>query len=107
MIPRKQIFKEVNTKEKEEDKKVIENTINLKEDKVVETMSVPNYEINEKIILAIAVDKNHIFRVLDDINGRYVDIRKFYKGFPTKNGIKIPLTLYNEVNKIINTKLNA
>lgn len=106
MIPRKQIFKETNTKEKE-DNKIIENTISLKEDKIAETMTVPNYEINEKIILTIAVDKNHIFRVLDDINGRYVDIRKFYKGFPTKNGIKIPLTIYNEVNKIINTKLNA
>ena len=105
MIPKAKVFREIKPKENKEEKVKEVNTIELNEDKAVESINIPNYEVHEKVLLAIAVDKNHIFRIVDEINGRFVDIRKFYKGFPTKNGIRVPLAIYKEVNKLIDEKI--
>ena len=59
------------------------------------------FNIDEVVKLTIEVDKNLMLRVVDNIYGRFVDVRKYYKGFPTKTGMRIPLNMFYKVFKII------
>ena len=60
-----------------------------------------SFNIDETIKLTIEVDKNLMLRVIDNIYGRFVDVRRYYKGFPTKTGMRIPLNMFYKVFKII------
>ena len=79
---------------------------NSKKVSTPEKKQVPenNFSVNEILLLTIEVDKNLMLRVIDNVYGRFVDIRKFYKGFPTKNGVKIPLSLFDKIYYIIKEK---
>lgn len=56
---------------------------------------------NEQELKKIEIDKNIIFRLID-INGKkMVDIRRYYKGFPTKKGIRFDYESFKEINNII------
>ena len=59
------------------------------------------FTVDESIFLTIEVDKNLMLRVIDNIYGRFVDVRKYYRGFPTKVGMRIPLNMFYKVFKII------
>ena len=52
--------------------------------------------IEEVPLLKFEVDKNVFLRVIqaDDL---YIDIRKFYKGFPTKQGARFKMSIYNQI----------
>jgi len=60
------------------------------------------FNIDETIFLTIEVDKNLMLRVVGNIYGTFVDIRRFYKGFPTKTGVRIPLNMFFKIYEIIN-----
>ena len=47
------------------------------------------------------VDKNVFLRIIqaDDL---YIDVRKFYKGFPTRQGIRFKMSIYNQIKDRIN-----
>ena len=56
---------------------------------------------NEQEIKKIEIDKNIIFRLLDVNGKKLVDIRRYYKGFPTKKGIRFDYDSFKEINNII------
>ena len=60
------------------------------------------FNIEESIFLTIEVDKNLMLRVIGNIYGTFVDIRRFYKGFPTKTGVRIPINMFLRIYNIIN-----
>lgn len=59
------------------------------------------YVIEDNVLLCIEVDKNIFLRIIqaDDL---YMDIRKFYKGFPTKQGVRFKMSMYNMIKEKIN-----
>jgi hypothetical protein len=60
------------------------------------------FNIDESVFLTIEVDKNLMLRVVGNIYGTFVDIRRFYKGFPTKTGVRIPINMFFKIYDIIN-----
>lgn len=60
------------------------------------------FSVDESIFLTIEVDKNLMLRVIGNIYGTFVDIRRFYKGFPTKTGVRIPINMFYKIFEIIN-----
>lgn len=50
----------------------------------------------DNVLEKIEVDKNTFIRIIqsDDL---YIDVRKFYKGFPTKQGIRFKVNIYKQV----------
>ena len=83
-----------------EKKEQMLKTPEKKEDKKEETTS--KFNIDETVFLTIEVDKNLMLRVIGNIYGTFVDIRRFYKGFPTKTGIRIPINMFLKIYSIIN-----
>lgn len=59
------------------------------------------FSVDEIVRLTIEVDKNLMLRVVDNIYGRFIDVRKYYRGFPTKTGMRIPLNMFYKVVNII------
>ena len=61
----------------------------------------PVFAIEEKELKKIELDKNIFLRILY-IHGRsMVDIRKYYKGYPTKKGIRFSLETYRNIKDLI------
>lgn len=67
-----------------------------------ETLNVrPVYSIEEKELKKIEIDKNIFLRVLY-VNGRsMIDVRRYYKGYPTKKGIRFSLETYRNIKDLI------
>lgn len=63
------------------------------------------YNIEEEELKKIEVDKNIYLRILRYLDDIYIDIRKFYKNFPTKQGIRFKLNVYNKIKDLL-TDLN-
>lgn len=63
------------------------------------------YNIEEEELKKIEVDKNIYLRILRYLDDIYIDIRKFYKNFPTKQGIRFKLSVYNKIKDLL-TELN-
>lgn len=59
------------------------------------------YNLEEEELRKIEVDKNIYLRVLKTQEDIYLDIRKFYKGFPTKQGIRFKLSIYNKIKDLL------
>lgn len=61
----------------------------------------PVYSIEEKELKKIELDKNIFLRILY-VNGKsMVDIRRYYKGYPTKKGIRFSLETYRNIKDLI------
>ena len=73
-----------------------------KEPEVILLGKKHTYKIeNEQELKKIEIDKNIIFRLLDVNGKKLVDIRRYYKGFPTKKGIRFDYDSFKEINNII------
>lgn len=59
------------------------------------------FSIEEKELKKIQVDHNVFLRVLQGADDMYVDIRKYYKGYPTKQGIKFKYCIYNKIKELL------
>lgn len=53
------------------------------------------YDIDDTIIRDITLSGDVHVRLLSNTNGYFVDIRKYFNGFPTKKGIRILATKFN------------
>lgn len=71
----------------EEDNKFI----NLDEDdsKKSKKSGKKEYDLDDTIIRDIALAGNIHFQLISNVNGYFIDIRKFFNGYPTKKGIRI------------------
>lgn len=59
------------------------------------------YVIEDNVLQKFEVDKNVFLRIIqaDDL---YIDLRKFYKGFPTKQGVRFKMSIYDQIKDKIN-----
>jgi hypothetical protein len=68
----------------DEKQKLASNQIDLSEEKKTKT----TYDIDDTIIRDIKLSGDIHVRLLSNINGYFIDIRKYQRGFPTKKGIR-------------------
>ena len=60
------------------------------------------YKIDDETELKkIELDKNIVVRILDFNGKKLVDLRKYYKGFPTKRGIRLDYDTFETLIEII------
>lgn len=57
--------------------------------------------IEDTVVKQIKIDKNLVLRVIENSNGKFIDLRRFYKNYPTKKGIRINYAVYKKVNSLI------
>lgn len=60
------------------------------------------YHVEEEELKKVEVDKNIYLRVIRYLDDLYFDLRKYYKGFPTKQGIRFKLSVYNKIKDLLN-----
>ena len=61
------------------------------------TQKKSEYDLNDKDIISICLDKNIKVTLLENEKGTYVDIRKYFNEFPTKKGIRIDAKVFKDV----------
>lgn len=59
------------------------------------------YTIEETELRKIEVSPNIFLRVIKTSENTYVDIRKYYKGYPTKRGIRFKLDVFDSIKDIL------
>lgn len=59
------------------------------------------YTLEDKEIKRINLDGDIVVRLLTNNLGAFVDIRKYYKGYPTKKGIRIYVNNYTKINDLL------
>lgn len=62
-------------------------TINLDEDKPKKAKK--EYDLDDTIIRDITLSNETHLRLLSNINGYFIDIRKFFRGYPSSKGIRV------------------
>jgi len=67
--------------------------------------SSASYNLDDIEIKKITLDKNIVIRVISNVNGTFVDIRKYYKGYPTKKGIRITLYMFKKILEILKDEI--
>ena len=58
------------------------------------------YTIEEKELKKMQIDNNLYVRVLQGPDDTYIDIRKYYKGYPTKQGIKFRYNVFEKIKEL-------
>lgn len=60
------------------------------------------HAVEPTTLTQIEVSKNVYLRVIQEEGEKYIDVRKFYKNFPTKQGIRFKLDTFNSIKSILN-----
>jgi hypothetical protein len=84
------------TIEKEMNKGIV---INLDKDKSKKAKK--EYDIVDTVIKEITVAGDIHVRLISNINGYFVDIRKYFKKYPTKKGIRILASKYVMITDLL------
>ena len=79
----------------DEETKKKSNVINLNDDKKIKKKTKKEYDIDDTIIRDITLSGDIHVRLISNTNGYFVDIRKYFNGFPTKKGIRMLATKFN------------
>lgn len=72
--------------------------------KEIETIKIPSkfsYKLIDEELKKIELEKNIILRLLKSDGKLYIDLRKYYKNYPTKRGIRIPYEVFMETVKYL------
>lgn len=56
---------------------------------------------DEKELQKVEIDKNIVLRVIEMGDKKLIDIRRYYKGFPTKRGIRFDYNVFDTLKEII------
>ncbi len=56
---------------------------------------------DEKELQKIEIEKNIILRVIEIGDRKMIDLRRYYKGFPTKRGIRFDYKIFKTLKEII------
>ena len=56
---------------------------------------------DEKELQKVEIDKNIVLRVLEIGDKKLIDIRRYYKGFPTKRGIRFEYKVFETLKEIL------
>ena len=101
--------KTINPDNKKEDKKVIDlresiivpdSTTYLRSDaKLMRKRHM--YDLEDEEMTKITLDNDIVVKLIANNKGIFVDVRKYYKGYPTKKGIRIIASKFTEVSKML------
>ncbi len=72
--------------------------------KEIETIKIPSkfsYKLIDEELKKVELEKNIILRLLKSDGKLYIDLRKYYKNYPTKRGIRIPYDVFMETVKYL------
>lgn len=58
------------------------------------------YVIEETELKKFELEPNIFLRILQTGNNKVIDIRKYYKGYPTKKGIRFGMSVFREIQKL-------
>lgn len=64
------------------------------------------YDLNDKNICSVQLDKNIKVALIENEKGKYVDIRKYYNEYPTKKGIRIEASVFKTVVESLKDELD-
>ena len=79
-------------------------TIDLSQNKIIGKKR--EYDLNDRNICSIQLDKNIKVSLIENEKGQYVDIRKYYNDFPTKKGIRIEARIFKDVIEALKEELD-
>lgn len=77
---------------------------NVQEKKEIETIKIPtkfSYKMIDEEMKKIELEKNIILRLIKSDGKLFIDLRKYYKNYPTKRGIRIPYDTFMEATKYL------
>ena len=81
----------------------ISKAIDLRTDiKTIEKKNKNTYDLVDDELKVITLDNDLVVKLIANNKGVFVDFRKYYKGYPTKKGIRILATKFQEVAKVMN-----
>jgi len=81
---------DINLEDIQEDEKVV----NLDDSKKGKHKEKKEYDLDDSIIRDITLAGDIHVRLVANTNGYFVDIRKYFKGYPTKKGIRMLATKF-------------
>lgn len=55
------------------------------------------YIIEDTVLKKINLDKNLVLRLIENANGKFIDIRRFYKDYPTKKGVRFSYAAFKKL----------
>lgn len=94
----------LNDNEKQTDEK---KEIDLRSDvKLLEKKVKRTYDLVDDELKVITLDNDLVAKLIANNKGVFVDFRKYYKGYPTKKGIRILATKFQEVSRVMNDDIN-
>lgn len=64
------------------------NTVDLRDKKETKTKDKKTYDIDDTVIRDITLAGDIHVRLISNVNGYFIDIRKYIRDFPTKKGIR-------------------
>ena len=59
------------------------------------------YDLVDTEIRVVTLDNDLVVKLIGNNKGYFVDFRKYYKGYPTKKGIRMLATKFLEVSKVL------
>lgn len=80
-----------------------ENKIDLRSDKKLleKKTNRTTYDLVDDELKVVTLDNDLVVKLISNNKGVFVDFRKYYKGYPTKKGIRMLATKFREVAKIM------
>lgn len=96
-------------KQTDDNKKQIDEKkeIDLRSDtKMLEKKVKRTYDLVDDELKVITLDNDLVVKLIANNKGVFVDFRKYYKGYPTKKGIRILATKFQEVARVMNDDIN-
>lgn len=88
----------------EQSNKIQNQNSNEIQKKEIETIKIPSkfsYKLIDEELKKVELEKNIILRLLKSDGKLYIDLRKYYKNYPTKRGIRIPYDVFMETVKYL------
>ena len=77
-----------------------------KEGKMIGKKVQRTYDLVDDEVKVITLDDDMVVKLIANNKGVFVDFRKYYKGYPTKKGIRILATKFKEVARVMNDDIN-
>jgi len=100
--------REETPKETNEDMKLEEEQkeIDLRDIKIGDKKAKKTYDLIDDELKVVTLDNDLVVKLIANNKGVFVDFRKYYKGYPTKKGIRILATKFQEVAHVMNEDIN-
>ena len=64
------------------------------------------YDLIDDEIKVVNLDNDLVVKLIANNKGVFIDFRKYYKGYPTKKGIRILATKFQEIAAVMNEDIN-